>query len=69
MAKHAKNSDHLQLLDPPKTAIVEVPLPLLGALANVEQSFFELCVDAGQQVLASMMEQTKKALIDFFVSS
>ncbi len=59
MTKHAKKSDHLQLVDVPKTAIVEVPLPLLGALANTEQSFFELCIDAGQQVLASMMEQDR----------
>ena len=46
MTKHAKKSDHLQLVDVPKTAIVEIPLPLLGALANTEQSFFDLCIDA-----------------------
>ncbi len=62
MTKHAKKSDHLQLVDDPKTAIVEVPLPLLGAIANTEQSFLELCVDAGQQVLASMMEQDREDL-------
>ncbi len=62
MTKHAKKSDHLQLLDPPKTTIVEIPLPLMGALANIEQSFFELCIDAGQQVLASMMEQDREDL-------
>ena len=27
MAKHAKNPDHLQLVDAPKTAMVEIPLP------------------------------------------
>jgi transposase-like protein len=62
MAKHAKKSDHLQLLDAPKTTIVEIPLPLLGALGNIEHSFFELCIDAGQQVLASMMEQDREDL-------
>ncbi len=62
MTKHAKKSHHLQLVDVPKTAIVEIPLPLLGALANTEQSFFELCIDAGQQVLASMMEQDREDL-------
>jgi transposase-like protein len=62
MTKHAKKSDHLQLVDPPKTAIVEIPLPLLGALGNIEQSFFELCIGAGQQVLASMMEQDREDL-------
>ncbi|MCP5031974.1 MAG: IS256 family transposase [Actinomycetia bacterium] len=62
MTKHAKKSDHLQLVDSPKTAVVEIPLPLLGALGNVERTFFELCVDAGQQVLASMMEQDREDL-------
>ncbi len=62
MVKHAKKSDHLQVVDAPKTTIVEIPLPLLGALANIEQSFFELCIGAGQQVLASMMEQDREDL-------
>ena len=62
MTKHAKKSDHLQLVDTPQTTIVEIPLPLLGALGNIEHSFFELCVDAGQQVLASMMEQDREDL-------
>ncbi len=62
MTKHAKKSDHLQLVDAPKTTIVEIPLPLLGAIANIEQTFFELCIDAGQQVLASMMEQDREDL-------
>ena len=62
MTKHAKKSDHLQLVDPPKTTTVEIPLPLLGAFANIERSFFDLCIDAGQQVLASMMEQDREDL-------
>ncbi len=62
MTKHAKKSDHLQLIDAPKTTIVEIPLPLLGALGDIEQSFFELCIGAGQQVLASMMEQDREDL-------
>ncbi len=62
MAKHAKNSDHLQLVDAAKTTTVEIPLPLLGAFANIERSFFDLCIDAGQQVLASMMEQDREDL-------
>ena len=41
---------------------MEVPLPLLGAFANIERSFFDLCIDAGQQVLASMMEQDREDL-------
>ncbi len=62
MTKHAKKSDHLQLIDRPKTTTVEIPLPLLGAFANIKRSFFDLCIDAGQQVLASMMEQDREDL-------
>ncbi len=29
MAKHAKTSRHLQIVDLPKTTTVEIPLPLL----------------------------------------
>ncbi len=62
MAKHAKNSDHLQLVDRPGTTTVEIPLPLLGAFASIERSFFDLCIDAGQQVLAAVMEQDREDL-------
>jgi transposase-like protein len=62
MVKHAKKADHLQLVEQPQTTTVEIPLPLLGAFANIERSFFELCIDAGQQVLASMMEQDREDL-------
>ena len=47
MTKHAKKSSHLQAVDLPKTMAVEIPLPLLGAFANIESSFFDLCIDAG----------------------
>jgi len=62
MTKHAKKSDHLQLVEGPQTATVEIPLPLLGAFRDIERSFFDLCIDAGQQVLASMMEQDREDL-------
>jgi transposase-like protein len=62
MTKHAKKSDYLQLVEAPKTTIVEIPLPLLGALGSIERTFFDLCVNAGQQVLASMMEQDREDL-------
>jgi transposase-like protein len=62
MNKHAKKSDHLQAVDLPKTMAVEIPLPLLGAFANIEKSFFELCIDSGQQVLQAMMEQDREDL-------
>jgi len=62
MTKHAKKSGHLQIVDLPKATTVEIPLPLLGALAKIENSFFDLCIDAGRQVLGAMMEQDREAL-------
>jgi len=62
MTKHAKNSSHLQAVELSKTMAVEIPLPLLGAFANIEKSFFELCIDSGQQVLQAMMEQDREDL-------
>ncbi len=62
MSKHAKKSDHLQVVEQPKTTTVEIPLPILGAFANIENSFFDLCFDAGSQVLTAMMEQDREAL-------
>lgn len=65
MTKHAKKSAHLQAIDQPKTMAVEIPLPFLGAFANIENSFFDLCIDAGQQVLAAMMEQDREDLFGY----
>jgi putative transposase len=62
MTKHAKKSNHLQAVDLPKTMAVEIPLPFLEAFDNIEKSFFELCIDAGQQVLGAMMEQDREDL-------
>jgi transposase-like protein len=62
MTKHAKNSSHLQAVDLPKTMAVEIPLPLLEAFGSIESSFFELCIDSGQQVLQAMMEQDREDL-------
>jgi putative transposase len=62
MIKHAKNSPHLQVVDLPKTTTVQIPLPLLAAFGNIENSFFDLCFDAGSQVLAAMMEQDREDL-------
>ena len=62
MTKHAKSSNHLQAVDLPKTMAVEIPLPLLEAFGSIESSFFELCIDSGQQVLQAMMEQDREDL-------
>jgi putative transposase len=62
MKKHAKNSPHLQIVDLPKTTTAEIPLPLLAAFGSIENSFFDLCFDAGSQVLTAMMEQDREDL-------
>jgi len=62
MTKHAKNSRHLQIVDLPKTTTVQIPLPLLAAFGNIENSFFDLCFDAGSQVLTARMEQDREDL-------
>ncbi len=62
MTKHAKKSAQLQLVDSSRTTSVEISLPLLGVFANIEKSFFELCIETGQQVLCAMMEQDRDAL-------
>jgi hypothetical protein len=62
MAKHASKSSHLQLVDSPKVVAVQVPLPVLGALANAENAFFDLCVEVGQQVFSVLMEQDRKSM-------
>ncbi len=56
MTKHARKSTRLQAVDRPSTATVQIPLPVLGAFASIERSYFDLCLRAGQQVLDAMME-------------
>jgi putative transposase len=46
---------------PPEVS-VQIPLPLLSSLRAVGESFFELCVLVGQQVLAQGMEEDRTAL-------
>jgi len=62
MTKHARKSTRLQAIDRPTTATVQIPLPVLGAFASIERSYFDLCILAGQQVLDAMMEQDREAL-------
>jgi transposase-like protein len=40
----------------------QLPLPLLDVLADTRTAFFGLCLDAGQQVLLTMMEQDRERL-------
>jgi len=46
----------------PPVATVQLPLPLLEVLADTRTAFFGLCLDAGQQVLLTMMEQDRERL-------
>jgi transposase-like protein len=41
---------------------VQLPLPLLDVLQDTRTAFFGLCLDAGQQVLRTMMEQDREQL-------
>jgi hypothetical protein len=40
-------------------ATIQVAVPMLGALADVRDRFFALCLEAGRQVLTAMMEQDR----------
>ena len=51
-----------KVLTSPAVATVQVPLPLLNVLADTRTAFFGLCLDAGQQVLHTMMEQDREQL-------
>ncbi len=62
MAKHPTKSKVRQGLAVAHTATVEVPLPLLAALEDVEHAFVGVCVEAGERVLGAMMEQDRTAL-------
>ena len=44
------------------TAQVQISLPVQGVLQDVRHAFYGLCVQAGQQVLAAMMEADRVAL-------
>jgi transposase-like protein len=43
-------------------ATVQLPLPLLDVLQDTRTAFFGLCLDAGQQVLRTMMEEDREQL-------
>jgi putative transposase len=62
MTKHSTKSPSTQDLQVAHSAYVEVPLPLLAVLEDVEHAFFGLCLDAGKQVLDAMMEHDRTTL-------
>src|SRR5213593_5223081 len=46
----------------PPVVTVQLPLPVLDVLADARTAFFGLCLDAGQQVLRTLMEQEREQL-------
>jgi putative transposase len=62
MKKSRTGSIAGEVLASPPVATVQVPLPLLDVLADTRTAFFGLCLDAGQQVLRTMMEQDREQL-------
>ena len=50
MTKHVRKSRRRQAVERPPAATVRIPLPVLGAFARIERSYFELCIRADQQV-------------------
>ena len=57
MAKHARPSADLQVVESPKTVAVQISLPVLGALVDAKSALFDLCVRVGQQVLGVLLSR------------
>ncbi len=62
MSQHSTKSDSRQDLSIAHSAQVELPLPMLSALEDIEHAFFGVCVEAGKQVLGAMMEHDRTSL-------
>jgi putative transposase len=62
MKKSRTGSPAGEALASPSVATVQLPLPLLDVLTDTRTAFFDLCLDAGQQVLRTMMEHDREQL-------
>lgn len=62
MKKQTTERKDDQGAEAPGTMTVQLPLPLLSTLAEIEQGLFGLCLEAGRQTLEVMMEQDRTAL-------
>src|SRR5213594_4720371 len=62
MKKSRTGSRAGEALVSPRVATVQVPLPLLDVLADTLTTFFGLCLQAGEQVLRTMMEHDRERL-------
>lgn len=62
MKKTRTGSPAGEALASPAFATVQVPLPLLDVLADTRTAFFGLCLNTGEQVMRTMMEQDRERL-------
>ena len=62
MSQHSTKSDPRQDLSIAHSAYVELPLPMLSAIEDIEYAFFGICVEAGKQGLGAMIEHDRTAL-------
>ncbi len=62
MKKSRTGSPAGEALASPPVVTVQLPLPVLDVLADTRTAFFGLCLDAGQQVLRTLMEQERERL-------
>src|SRR5204863_7003595 len=62
MKKSRTGAPSREALASPTVATVHFPLPLLDVLADTRTAFFGLCLEAGEQVLRTMMEHDRERL-------
>ena len=62
MKKSRTGSPAGEALASPPVVTVQLPLPVLDVLADTRTAFFGLCLDAGQLVLRTLMEQERARL-------
>ena len=60
--KKSRTSTHLKEVPEPPTVSVQVPLPMLMSLEMARQSFLDVCISAGLEVLSRGMEEDRTAL-------
>lgn len=60
--KKTRTTSQLKKAPEPAMVSVQIPLPMLWSLELARQSFLDLCIAAGQEVLAQGMEEDRRAL-------
>lgn len=61
MAKHRSRSTQSQAPGR-ESLVVELPMPVLGAVLDAREAFHELCIETGRRTLLAMMEADREAL-------